>query len=715
MQQSARMEMGESRENWKKGLLFCAVGILLNMLGAQAALLLHLPLYLDNVGTILTGAVGGYVPGIIVGYLTNLLNGIKDHDTVYYGVLTVMIAVTAAWCAKRGWFKKLHTILLSILLFALIGGGLGSVMTWYIYGMEFGQGISADLARSIYQNGGFSYFGAQVTADFLLDIADKAIVTVLALLMMRLIPEKLKSRLRLRAWQQRPLHGEARKDAKRLKTRGLSLRAKIMILVSVAMVVIALVTIGISRTIYHQSMIDAQVDMAHGVANVIDRAFDHDRVDAYIAQGDSAEGYQEAEQAMIKVRDSSPDIEYVYVYKILEDGCHVVFDPDSQDAPGAEPGDVIPFDGAFEKYVPALLAGQSIEPVISNETYGWLLTIYQPVRDSAGRCVCYAGVDISMNHLMVGEYSFLTKAVSLFVAFFVMVLTVGLWLAEYSIILPINSMAIATSGFANDSDADREKSVQNLRNLNIHTGDEIENLYQAIAKTSEDTVQYIADVQKKSETISQMQDNLITVLADMVESRDMYTGNHVKNTAAYSGIISRQLRKEGIYTDQLTDEFIRNMVHSAPLHDVGKIQVSDTLLNKPGRLTDDEFTKMKRHTVAGQKIIARAAEMSADNSYLLEAQNLAAYHHERWDGNGYPYGLSGEDIPLSARIMAVADVFDALVSKRSYKEGFPVEKALEIIREGIGTHFDPNVANAFLHAEEEVRRIVDENRKKESA
>ncbi|MBR3525219.1 MAG: HD-GYP domain-containing protein, partial [Lachnospiraceae bacterium] len=145
---------------------------------------------------------------------------------------------------------------------------------------------------------------------------------------------------------------------------------------------------------------------------------------------------------------------------------------------------------------------------------------------------------------------------------------------------------------------------------------------------------------------------------------------------------------------------------SAPLHDVGKIMVSDTILNKPGKLTDEEFAMMKSHTTAGSRVIESAMSLVSDSSYLQEARNLATYHHERWDGKGYPSGKAGEDIPLSARIMAVADVFDALVSKRSYKEPFSFEKAMNIIQEGAGSQFDPRIAQIFVDAEEEVLEIT---------
>ena len=150
------------------------------------------------------------------------------------------------------------------------------------------------------------------------------------------------------------------------------------------------------------------------------------------------------------------------------------------------------------------------------------------------------------------------------------------------------------------------------------------------------------------------------------------------------------------------------MVHSAPLHDIGKIQVSDVILNKPGKLSEDEFETMKTHTTAGADKIQHAMDMvsESDSGYLKEAMNLANFHHEKWDGTGYPRGLKGEEIPLSARIMAVADVFDALVSRRSYKEPFSFEKAMQIIREDSGFRFDPAVVDAFCRAGEEVRRIM---------
>ena len=169
----------------------------------------------------------------------------------------------------------------------------------------------------------------------------------------------------------------------------------------------------------------------------------------------------------------------------------------------------------------------------------------------------------------------------------------------------------------------------------------------------------------------------------------------------------KKMKEYDYYPEELTDKFVENVGNSAPLHDIGKIKVSDVILNKPGRLTDEEFVIMQNHTTEGSKIIDQVISLVPESDYLYEAKNLAHYHHEKWNGKGYPEGKAGEDIPLSARIMAVADVFDALVSKRSYKPPFSFEQARDIIREGSGSHFDPKVAKAFLDSEEECRKIAE--------
>ena len=213
-------------------------------------------------------------------------------------------------------------------------------------------------------------------------------------------------------------------------------------------------------------------------------------------------------------------------------------------------------------------------------------------------------------------------------------------------------------------------------------------------------------IRRLSESTVKMQDGLIITMADLVESRDSDTGAHVQKTAAYVKIIVEGLKNKGYYAGKITPKFMSDVVRSAPLHDIGKINIPDEVLNKPGKLTEEEFEIMKTHTTAGKRIMENAISTVKGDNYLKEARNMAAYHHERWDGKGYPEGIHGEVIPLSARIMAVADVFDALTSPRVYKPAFSLEKSLSILEEGIGTQFDPKCVEVFIEALPEVKVIL---------
>ncbi len=204
------------------------------------------------------------------------------------------------------------------------------------------------------------------------------------------------------------------------------------------------------------------------------------------------------------------------------------------------------------------------------------------------------------------------------------------------------------------------------------------------------------------ERISGMQSGMIRFMAEVVENRDDNTGGHIRRTADYVERIAKELKRKGKYSDILTDRYMSDMVVAAPLHDIGKIHIPDAVLNKPGKLTDEEFEIMKTHTTAGEELLKHAKAELGESGYLNMAVEMAAYHHEKWDGKGYPYGISGGKIPLCARIMAVADVFDALTSKRCYKSAMPMEKAYAIIREESGTHFDPVVVEAFFATVEDM-------------
>ena len=678
-------------KNIIKILIISMIGILINMGGAAVVRAFGWPIYLDAIGTALSAGLCGYLPGIVVGLISNLLNGFFDSELFYYAIVNVVFAVITYFFVSHGLIKKIWGFFLLIVVLAAIGSGHELLLIW-----------ATDRAR-MNEVG----LGSVFMDSFGPDILDKFITIGILLLAILFIPEKIKRVIRVEGWQQKIMTPKEKKEIMHIHNRKMSLRTKILALLISVFIAIGVSAMVISVLLYRNYCIDEHILLADGTARLVAASIDAEKVDEYLEKGESAPGYLETEKLLYDIRSTSQDVEYVYAYRILEDGCHVVFDLDTDDVEGDEPGTVLPVEESFMEVLPKLLAGDPIDPIITDDSYGWLITVYCPVVDDSGRTVCYAAADVSMELVEQQQRSFMIKLLSLFLGFFLLALAEGLWISEYNIILPVNAMADSARTFAYNNEEALGENVESIRELDIHTGDEIENLYQAFTKTTENSAEYVTQLKYKNETISQMQNALIMVLADMVESRDENTGDHVRKTAAYTRIIMDKMKEMGYYTDQLTDQFIYDVEHSAPLHDIGKISVSDTILNKPGKLTDEEFEIMKTHTTAGAEILDQVINTVPDSGYMKEAKNLAEYHHEKWNGKGYPHGLSGEDIPLSARIMAVADVFDALVSERCYKKAFPFEKAMDIIKQDAGTHFDPKVAEAFIAASDQVRQVAE--------
>jgi putative two-component system response regulator len=203
-------------------------------------------------------------------------------------------------------------------------------------------------------------------------------------------------------------------------------------------------------------------------------------------------------------------------------------------------------------------------------------------------------------------------------------------------------------------------------------------------------------VKAKTKTITELQNAVLETVAELVEARDDVTGGHIERTQSYLKILFEGLHETGIYKDEIRDWDVDMVVQSAQLHDVGKISVNENILNKPGKLTDEEFEEIKKHTLVGGKIIEHIQERTSEHKFLEFTKSMAISHHERWDGTGYPLGLKGLDIPLEGRLMAIVDVYDALVSERPYKKAFEHEEAVSIIKDGSGSQFDPTLVDLFL-------------------
>ena len=230
----------------------------------------------------------------------------------------------------------------------------------------------------------------------------------------------------------------------------------------------------------------------------------------------------------------------------------------------------------------------------------------------------------------------------------------------------------------------------------------------AAADFLRDQASFLEDeVASRTVELGALQDVTILAMASLAETRDSDTGNHIRRTQHYVRLLARQVQSHPRFGYFLDNATIELLFKSAPLHDIGKVGIPDRILLKPGRFTPEEFEVMKTHTTLGRDAIAAAEkQLGKEVEFLRHAKDIAYYHQEKWDGSGYPDGLAGEDIPIAARLMAVADVYDALISRRVYKEGMPHEKAVEIIVEGRGSHFDPDLVDAFLAVQEEFRAVA---------
>ncbi len=686
-------------------VMLCIAGVLLNLVLNLLVTAFELPLYLDTVGTVAVAGMGGYLPGVTVGFITNIFKTIYNQQSMYYGALNVLIAVFTALFFSRGWHKKIFGIVGMILLFTFIGGGIGAFIPLFLNGLVFD---AESLFGVLYNTGFFSVESSYFLSSLIMELPDKVITVIMALGIVYLIPQGYHSSFTFHMWMQNPAESEAVSRQGKAGVRCISLRVKALIVLGFALTTVSAVGIILSVQVFNNNLISEHTQLAYGTANMTASFIDGDRVDEYLKNSYESRDYKETKKLLETVYRGSPEVKFLYVYRVEQDGFRVIFDFDAEGVPAGEKGSLVDIDPGFLPYMDKLLSGEKIDPIMTNAQYGPLLTVAEPVYDSDGRCVCYAIADVDMGHLNSSSQSFLAEIISVFLAYFILLGVFAMWLTRFHILIPINSIVKCMDEIthAAEDSTGIEEGLRNLRRLGIHTGDELETLYTSACNMTKNQVEHMRSIRRLSDSTLKMQDGLIITMADMVENRDSDTGAHIQKTAAYVKIIAEGLKRKGYYPEKLTPKFMSDVVRSAPLHDIGKIFVPDEVLNKPGKLTDEEYEIMKTHTTAGKKIVEKAINTVEGDNYLKEARNMAAYHHERWDGKGYPEGIHGEVIPLSARIMAVADVFDALTSQRVYKPAVSLEKALEILEEGKGTQFDPKCVEAFMDSLPEIKVIL---------
>lgn len=704
--------MREYTYRTNKGSVYRAVlvisGIAVNVLLAFIAYHIGLPIYLDTIGTMGVAAIGGLFPGIMTAVMTNALCSLFNPDAMYFGAVNAIIAIFTGWFVRGRTRYRVMDIAVFIAAAGIISGGLSALIQWGLLGGPQNESLRA-LTDTMDKAEGYQRFVLFMLINMLLNIADKGISLMIMLMLRHFIPEDIRTSICNSGWRQRPLTLE---EIKAMDSISDDIRYSLkrrMTLMFVGVALTLTVIMGWTGVnLYFRSAKQERTETAMNAAKFAAEVVDADKMEEYISRGSEAAGYKETEDMLYKIYSTAFGVKYLYIIQIREDGCYYAFDIETEDEPANEAGYRSDFEDAFKPYLPDLFAGREIAPIESEGLSGWIVTAYYPIIDDSGICRGYAGADVSLSYMADYMGDFMLRVLLILASFLVLVLAYALWVTGIYMVYPINKIVSGVEEFIGaGTDQDKlDDTVRKLRSIDVHTGDEVEKLYQAICDMAMNQTEQMRSIRRFSENTVKMQDGLIITMADLVENRDSDTGAHIQKTAAYAKIIVEGLKRKGYYAEKITPKFMSDVVRSAPLHDVGKINIPDHVLNKPGKLTPEEYEIIKTHTTMGRKIMEKAISTVEGENYLKEARNMAAYHHERWDGKGYPEGLHGEVIPLAARIMAVADVFDALASPRVYKPAFPLEKALSIIQEGAGTQFDPKCVEVFMEALPEVKEVL---------
>jgi len=611
----------------KKRITAVISAVTLNVLLSRLTQALGLPLYLDTIGTIFTAGQCGLFYGILTALSTNIICGFFKESALYFSIINILTALCTEKIFRHQLQKKTGGNLLFLLLLTGISGIGSTLIEWSLYQHSVTPSVAAltEKAENVLN---LSPFFILLLINLLVNLADKAISVLAALSMIHVLPESVREELQDSS-DRRNISGNGKDFLNTLDDKErISRRNRLTISIGIVAVVLTGVIAWNSVSLYTSSTREQRLQMAYGVVRMAADTLDADMVETYLAQGDQSAGYAETKQNFSSICNNTPAVKYLYAMKIQEDGCFVVIDTETEDTAAYSVGDRLEIEEAFEPYMPALLAGEEIEPIESNDITGWVLTVYYPVHDSAGKCVCYVGTDISLNDVRDYVNYFMLRLILISSGFLILSMSFAAWLTN-----------------------------------NYHKTDDL---------------QILLKKQDQDQTLIR---EIVEAFARVIDMKDEYTRGHSLRVAKYTSMLTKELG----YDEETTERYY----NIALLHDIGKVGIPQEVLNKPGKLNDEEYNIIKSHSSKGYNVLK-------DISVMPELAIGAKSHHERPDGKGYPEGLKGDEIPRVAQIIAVADTFDAMYSNRPYRKRMNFEKAVSIIREISGTQLTSDVVDAFL-------------------
>ncbi len=452
--------------------------------------------------------------------------------------------------------------------------------------------------------------------------------------------------------------------------------------------------ISITSFAFYSDTLNSEIEKTSiGFANSVASGINGNRVRDWLERS-RMEEYSLSEKEIISFVKSNNNVKKITVAKMLSNEMQILFEV-GFDKVNKHFLNKIPYSDELETIKNDLLYGYHIDP-IKDESGQYIISL-TPVKSSLDEVECYVICEMSLGDI-ASERKILinTLIITLMISIFV-ISAVYLYL-KGSLVSPLTRVAEALKRFAEDN---RLGDITKRTLLDVKN-----NSFYEIKKMNEDFLGLINDVKDSSERVEDIGHDIIKNVSGMVNKRNIKDTSNTDAIKDYTLIIFDNLLQKRKYKKLLTDVFMDAVITAVPLYDIGEITISDDILNKTGSLTDEEYELIKRHTESGYELIDEVMGGLHDEYYINVAKDMAKYHHERWDGSGYMSKLKGKQIPFSARVIAVADVFNALVSNKFYRDGKTIDEAFDIIRKGRRKLFDKNIADAFLKGENSVRRIA---------